>query len=173
MTNTITTKTHSFSPTLILGRPDTLIRLTQSYFASLTPHSDTDDPDHPNHNPDAPAPQPDPPTCAGLALALGFSTTNTMLSAATNTKHPRESRHVLMQAITAIEEGLVTMGLTDKINTSLTKHILSAQLEVIPKKEVINDPEANRIHINILGVTDQQNIQVNSPTPTQSAEELY
>ena len=123
---------HSFSPAVILGRPDTLQRLTQSYFKQLSPEAIED------LAPDAstPAPQADPPTAAGLALHLGFSSTNTMLNAATTPSYPEESRHIIMQALTAIEEGLVTLGLTDRINTSLTKHILSAQHNIIPKKEV-------------------------------------
>lgn len=138
------------NPKIIMSRPDTLALLTRQYFDTL----------------DAlPPPEQRPPTAAGLTLFLGFSSTPMMLASATNVKYPEESRHIILSALTTIEDTLIAGGLTERLNVTMAKHILSAQHEVIPKKEIheVND---TAIAIRVISHTPS------SPTEALEMERL-
>lgn len=146
----------SFKPEVIMSRPDTLARLVETYFQLRTaPPPATDQ--------EGQSPQPDPPkpvTPASLALFLGFSSVPQMLSAVEDQKYMHESRHALMSALTHVEALLSEDAMTERLNVSFTKFMLSARLGVIEKKEEIKTD--NTLNINILGVSDSnQNVQVN------------
>jgi hypothetical protein len=140
----------TFRPEVILGRPDTLSRLIDTYFAQRTPKDEIDQPAHYR------APQPVTP--ASLALHLGFSSVPQMLEATTLESAPSESRHLLMSGLTQIEALLSEGALTERVNVGFAKFMLSARLGVVEKKEIVG--EDNSIRISILGV--DSNIQVNS-----------
>jgi hypothetical protein len=143
-------KRNTFSPSTILGRPDTLSRLVDTYFIQRTPQPE--DRQLPDYQP------PQPVTPASFALHLGFSSVPQMLEATTLESAPSESRHLLMSGLTQIEALLSEGALTERVNVGFAKFMLSARLGVVEKKEIVG--EDNSIRISILGV--DSNIQVNS-----------
>ena len=154
-----------FHPVAILGRPDTLMRLVDTYFA----RHDTYEYDYrpmrdENGEPtgESTKTQRTPPTPAGLAVHLGFTSVPVMLDAVSDTKHPEESRNVLLQALTRIEASLSADALMDRLNVPFTKFMLSARLGVVEKKEsVITDTKVN---INILGISSQPKVPFDTTT---------
>jgi len=76
------------------------------------------------------------PTPESFARALGFANFNSLKKAIENIDHPEDSRHYLLIGCSILADFLTRVGLTEKLNQSFGKFLMSAYLGISEKTEV-------------------------------------
>lgn len=107
-------KARAISPAVVMGAPDRLGAAASVYLSAMTTKDN-------------------PPTFEGLALACGFHSFNQMRSAIINDAHPQASRDTLVIACAHIADMYQKHGLTEQLNPSFIKYLLSAYLNISEK----------------------------------------